>query len=97
MGESRQGIDFENAEFRKIDKIVKKEIDKGHSFYMIVADHPELYTTTKKKVIYLVKILIYLEKLDIAKEKEQYLKTKVKEKKTNAELIVLTKTFLTIK
>ena len=55
------------------------------------------YTTTKKKVTYLVKILIYLEKLDIAKEKEQYLKTKVKEKKTNAELIVLTKTFLTIK
>ena len=39
--ESRQGIDFENDEFRKMDKIIKEEVDKGHSFYMIIEDHPE--------------------------------------------------------
>lgn len=45
MIESRQGIDFENDEFRKMDKIIKEEIDKGHSFYMIVTDHPEFNIT----------------------------------------------------
>ena len=39
--ESRQGIDFENDEFRKMDKVIKEEVDKGHSFYMIIEDHPE--------------------------------------------------------
>lgn len=39
--EARQGIDFENDEFRKMDKIIKEEVDKGHSFYMIIEDHPE--------------------------------------------------------
>lgn len=34
--ESREGIDFENVEFRKMDKIIKEEIEKSHSFYMIV-------------------------------------------------------------
>lgn len=35
LTESRQGIDFENDEFRKMDKIIKEEVNKGHSFYMI--------------------------------------------------------------
>lgn len=39
--ESREGIDFENDEFRKMDKIITDEINKGHSFYMIATDHPE--------------------------------------------------------
>lgn len=101
--ESRQGIDFENDEFRKMDKIIKEEVDKGHSFYMIVLDIQnlillkELYIITKKKVIYLVKILTCLELLDIAKEKEWFLKTRAKEKKMNVELTALIRTLLNIK
>lgn len=50
--ESRQGIDFENVEFRKMDKIVKEEIDKGHSFYMIITDHPEFNITERTLYYY---------------------------------------------
>ena len=45
--ESRQGIDFENVEFRKMDRIIKEEVDKGHSFYMIITDHPEFNITER--------------------------------------------------
>lgn len=47
MVESREGIDFENDTFRKIDKIIKEEVGKGHSFYMIVLDHPEFDITER--------------------------------------------------
>lgn len=45
--ESRQGIDFNNIEFRNMDKIITEEINKGHSFYMIVTDHPEFNITER--------------------------------------------------
>ncbi len=62
--ESKQGIDFDNNEFKKMNKIIKDEVDNGHSFYMIVLDHPKSpkeYYIISKKDIYLVKILIFLE------------------------------------
>ena len=57
----------------------------------------ELYIITKKKAIYLAKILTCLELLDTAKGKEMFLKIKVKERKTSAELIAHIKTLLNIK
>ena len=50
--ESREGIDFENNEFRKMDKIITEEINLGHSFYMIVEDHPEFIITERALYYY---------------------------------------------
>lgn len=47
LTESRLGIDFENDEFRNMDKNIKDEISKGHSFYMITIDHPEFNITER--------------------------------------------------
>jgi len=40
--ESRQGIDTDCEEFSKLKAIVKEDISKGHSFAMIIMNHPEL-------------------------------------------------------
>ena len=73
--ESRQGIDFENDEFRKIDKIVKEEIDKGHSFYMIVADHPEFNITERTLYYYQEKGYLSCKNIDLPR-KVRYRKRK---------------------
>lgn len=75
MVESRQGIDFENDEFRKIDKIVKEEIDKGHSFYMIVADHPEFNITERTLYYYQEKGYLSCKNIDLPR-KVRYRKRK---------------------
>ena len=63
--ESRQGIDFENDEFRKMDKIIKEEIDKGHSFYMIVSDHPEFNITERTLYYYQEKGYLSCKNIDL--------------------------------
>lgn len=40
--ESRIGIDKTTQEFKQLNKTVKDDIDKGHSFALIVHNHPEL-------------------------------------------------------
>lgn len=50
--ESREGIDFKNSEFRTMDKIIKEEVNKGHSFYMIVQNHPEFNITERTLYYY---------------------------------------------
>ena len=40
--ESREGIDQTTTEFKELNKIVKKDVDNGHSFALIVNNHPEL-------------------------------------------------------
>lgn len=40
--ESRVGIDQTTQEFKLLNKIVKQDIDKGHSFGLIIHNHPEL-------------------------------------------------------
>ena len=42
LKESREGIDKTTVEFKELNKIVKKEIDQGHSFALIVNNNPEL-------------------------------------------------------
>lgn len=63
--ESRQGIDFENDEFRKMDKVIKEAIDKGHSFYMIVLDHPELNITERTLYYYQEKGYLSCKNIDL--------------------------------
>ena len=40
--ESRIGIDQTTQEFKQLNKIVKEDVDKGHSFALIIHNHPEL-------------------------------------------------------
>lgn len=63
--ESRQGIDFENDEFRKMDKIIKEEVDKGHSFYMIILDHPEFNITERTLYYYQEKGYLSCKNIDL--------------------------------
>lgn len=42
LKESREGIDQTTDEFKELNKIVKHYIDNGHSFALIVNNHPEL-------------------------------------------------------
>ena len=63
--ESRQGIDFENDDFRKMDKIIKEEVDKGHSFYMIVEDHPEFDITERTLYYYQSKGYLSCKNIDL--------------------------------
>ena len=66
--ESREGIDFENVEFRKMDKIIKEEIDKGHSFYMIVQDHPEFDITERTLYYYQEKGYLSTKNIDLPRK-----------------------------
>ena len=40
--ESRVGIDQTTQEFKLLNKTVKEDVDKGHSFALIIHNHPEL-------------------------------------------------------
>ena len=66
--ESREGIDFENVEFRKMDNIIKEEIDKGHSFYMIIQDHPEFDITERTLYYYQEKGYLSTKNIDLPRK-----------------------------
>lgn len=42
LKESREGIDQTTIEFKELNKIVKQDVNNGHSFALIVNNHPEL-------------------------------------------------------
>lgn len=73
--ESREGIDFENVEFRNMDRTIKEEIDKGHSFYMIVQDHPEFDITERTLYYYQEKGYLSTSNIDLPR-KVRYKKRK---------------------
>ena len=73
--ESREGIDFENTEFRKMDKIIKEETDNGHSFYMIIQDHPEFDITERTLYYYQEKGYLSTKNIDLPR-KVRYRKRK---------------------
>ena len=82
--ESRQGIDFENDEFRKMDKIIKDEVDKGHSFYMIVIDHPEFNITERSLYYYQEKGYLSCKNIDLPRiVRYRKRKRKVSKNKSN--------------
>lgn len=75
LSESREGIDFNNDEFRKMDKIIKEETNKGHSFYMIVQDHPDFNITERTLYIYQEKGYLSTKNIDLPR-KVRYKKRK---------------------
>ena len=66
--ESREGIDFENADFRNMDKIVNEEVNKGHSFYMIIEDHPEFNITERTLYYYQEKGYLSTKNIDLPRK-----------------------------
>lgn len=90
--ESRTGIDFENIEFRKMDKIIKDEIDKGHSFYMIINDHPEFNITERTLYYYQEKGYLSCKNIDLPrlvrykKRKRKISKNKGERKEDNCRI-----------
>ena len=82
--EARTGIDFENDEFRKMDKIIKEEVDKGHSFYMIVLDHPEFNITERTLYYYQEKGYLSCKNIDLPRI-VRYRKRKRKVSKNKSE------------
>ena len=73
--ESREGIDFENSEFRKMDKIITDEINQSHSFYMIIEDHPEFNITERTLYYYQEKGYLSCKNIDLPR-KVRYRKRK---------------------
>ena len=73
--ESRTGIDFENVEFRKMDKIIKEQTDKDHSFYMIIQNHPEFDITERTLYYYQEKGYLSTKNIDLPR-KVRYKKRK---------------------
>jgi IS30 family transposase len=75
LSESREGIDFENSEFRIMDKTITEEINLGHSFYMIVQDHPEFDITERALYYYQEKGYLSCKNIDLPR-KVRYRKRK---------------------
>ena len=73
--QSREGIDFEQPNFRNMDKIIKSEVDLGHSFYMIVQDHPEFDVTERTLYNYQEKGYLSTKNIDLPR-KVRYKKRK---------------------
>ena len=73
--ESREGIDFENDEFRRMDKIITEEINLGHSFYMIIVDHLEFNITERALYYYQEKGYLTCKNIDLPR-KVRYRKRK---------------------
>ncbi len=82
--ESREGIDFLNNDFRNMDKIIKEEVDKGHSFYMIIEDHPEFEITERTLYYYQEKGYLSTKNIDLPR-KVRYKKRKRKTSKSKSE------------
>ena len=79
-----------------MDKIIKEKIDKGHSFYMIIEDHPEFDITERTLYYYQEKGYLSCKNIDpprivrYRKWKRKVSKNNIEKKKMNIDLIVLT-------
>lgn len=81
--ESREGIDFDNDEFRKMDKIIKEEINNGHSFYMIVQDHPDFDITERTLYIYQEKGYLSTKNIELPRKVRYKKRKRIVSKKKN--------------
>ena len=73
--ESRTGIDQTTEEFKNLNKIVKTDIDKGHSFSLIINNHPELNITERTLYNYQEKGYLSTKNIDLPR-KVRYKKRK---------------------
>jgi transposase, IS30 family len=77
--ESRVGIDKTTQEFKELDKVVKNDINNGHSFALIIHNHPELEVCERTLYNYQEQGYLSTSNLDLPR-KVRYKKRK---KKTN--------------
>lgn len=73
--ESRVGIDQTSIEFKELNKIIKEDIDKGHSFALILNNHPEIQLTERTLYNYQEKGYLATKNVDLPR-KVRYKKRK---------------------
>lgn len=77
LKESREGIDQTTEEFKELNKIVKNDIAKGHSFALIIHNHPELNITERTLYNYQEQGYLITKNIDLPR-KVRYKKRKRK-------------------
>jgi len=80
--ESRVGIDQTTQEFKALNKIVKNDVDNGHSFALIIHNHPELNITERTLYNYQEKGYLSTKNIDLPR-KVRYKKRNKKVNKDN--------------
>ena len=75
LKESREGIDQTTTEFKELDNLVKEDIDKGHSFALILHNHPELNVCERTLYYYQEKGYLSSKNIDLPR-KVRYKKRK---------------------
>jgi len=65
---SREGIDMNCEEFINLNKIVKEDIEKGHSFYMIVHNNQEIDITQRTLYNYQEKGYLDTKNIDLPRK-----------------------------
>ena len=89
LKESREGIDQTTTEFKELNKIVKKDVDNGHSFALIVNNHPELNISERTLYNYQEQGYLDTKNIDLPrkvrykKRKRKTDKNEIKEQKEN--------------
>lgn len=82
--ESRVGIDQTTQEFKELNKTVKEDINKGHSFALIINNHPELNISERTLYHYQEKGYLDTKNIDLPR-KVRYKKRKRTNDKTSTE------------
>ena len=89
LKESREGIDQTTTEFKELNKIVKKDVDNGHSFALIVNNNPELNISERTLYNYQEQGYLDTKNIDLPrkvrykKRKRKTDKNEIKEQKEN--------------
>ena len=86
--ESRIGIDQTTQEFKQLNKIVKEDVDKGHSFALIIHNHPELDVSERTLYNYQEQGYFATKNIDLPRKvryKKRNKKTTDKDNQTNKE------------
>ena len=68
LKESREGIDKTTYEFKELNKIVKSDVDKGHSFALIINNHPELNISERTLYNYQEKGYLNTKNIDLPRK-----------------------------
>lgn len=87
--ESRIGIDKTTQEFKQLNKTIKEDIEKGHSFALIIHNHPELNVCERTLYNYQEQGYLATKNIDLPRKvryKKRNKKTTDKDNQTTKEL-----------
>ena len=82
--ESRVGIDQTTQEFKSLNKTIKEDVNKGHSFALIINNHPELNISERTLYNYQEKGYLDTKNIDLPR-KVRYKKRNRNSNKTSTE------------